>query len=271
MQTMNSTTLTRIAEALERLAPAPARADLAAFPAYHWSAGGLTGINRLDAMPLEVFAAIEIQKTALFENARRLAAGAPAHDVLLWGARGMGKSALVRAVAAELSLGLVQVDADRIADLPELFRLLDGAERAFLVFIDDLGIDEEASLRALRSVLDGGVEARPDRCRLIVTSNRRHLVKRDLAENEAAASVNPRDTLDDKLALAERFGLSLGFHACSQDDYLAICHSLAREVGVSIDDAAAIRFATQRGARSGRIARHYVTEVAGGTALTQVP
>ncbi len=263
MDETQQTLLARIADALERLAPPRTDPDLSAAPAYLWTHAGMQAVRDMDAMPLSAFAAIDMQKAALLENTQRHGRARPAHDVLLWGARGMGKSALVRAVAAHVGLPLVQVGADRLADLPDLFSRLAGISRQFLVFIDDLGVDEEASLRHLRSVLDGGVEARPGNCRLVVTSNRRHLVKRDLSENEAAGSVNPRDTLDDRLALAERFGLSLGFHACSQDDYLAICRSLAAAKGLSIDDSAAIRFATNRGARSGRIASHYVTELAG--------
>lgn len=256
-------TLTRIAAALERLAPGGGDADLATAPAYIWSVRGLEAVHRIDAMPLDRFAAVDKQRAAIAENTQRHAAAKPAHDVLLWGSRGMGKSALVRAAAAAAGTPVVQIEADRIADLPHLFARLGEVDRRFIAFVDDLGIDEEASLRHLRSVLDGGVRARPDNTRLYVTSNRRHIVKRDLADNEAAASVNPRDTLDDKLALAERFGLSLGFHNCSQDDYLAICRSLAAPLGLPVDDAEAIRFAHQRGARSGRIAAHYVTELAG--------
>lgn len=254
--------LTRIADALERLSPPRADADLNAAPAYRWTCRGMCAVAALDVLPLDAFAAIDAQKAALLENARRHAEGKPAHDVLLWGARGMGKSALVRAVAADVGIPLVQADALRIADLPQLFARLAEVDRRFLIFIDDLGMDEEASLRHLRSVLDGGVEARPGNCRLAVTSNRRHLVKRDMIK-AVDDDVNARDTLDNQLALAERFGLSLGFHACSQDDYLAICHSLAGAHGLNVDDGEAIRFATNRGARSGRIASHYVTELAG--------
>ena len=251
----------RIADALERLSPTPLDADLNMAAAYRWSRRGLRAVEHGEAMPLSRFAAIDPQRDALLENTRRHAKGLPAHDVLLWGSRGMGKSALARAVAADVGTPLVQVDAARIGDLPLLFRRLQEVPRRFFAFIDDLGIDEDSALRQLRSILDGGVEARPGNVRLVVTSNRRHLVRRDMTENEAAASVNPRDTLDDRLALAERFGLSLGFHAASQDDYLAICRALAAPL--AIDEPEALRFARERGARSGRIAAHYVTEVRG--------
>ncbi|MGB7404310.1 MAG: DUF815 domain-containing protein [Pacificimonas sp.] len=260
-ETALSKQLSRIAEALERLAPAPRLDDLTRFPAYRWSHDGLCGLPRVDHLPLDRIAAADRQKKELREAACRHAAGRPAHDVLLWGARGMGKSLLVRSVAADVGLTLVEVDASRIGDLDELFDHLGRVDRRFWIFVDDLGVDEAATLRQLRSVLDGTVRPRPGNVHIVVTSNRRHLVERTLADNEAAASVNARDTLDDKLALAERFGLSLGFHNCSQDEYLAICRALAAPT--QIDERAAINFATKRGARSGRIAAHYVTELQG--------
>ncbi|MEO0500242.1 MAG: DUF815 domain-containing protein [Pseudomonadota bacterium] len=250
--------LTRIADALERLAPPRATADPQSAPAYRWDASGLAPLAHVDALPLDRLARIEAQKQAFLENARRHAAGRAAHDVLLWGARGMGKSALVKSVAVETDLILVAADGRDADRLPDLFAQLAPAPRRFLIFIDDLGVDETALLRALRSVLDGGLTARPDNCRLAVTSNRRHLVARRFTSDD---EVNPRDAADDQLALAERFGLSRGFHAASQDDYLAMCRSLAAPL--DIDKAEAIRFATTRGARSGRIAAHYVTELRG--------
>ena len=254
--------LTRIADALERLAPERAAADLMAAPAYIWSPAGIQAVPQLNALPLDRFAAIDAQRDALRKNSARHAEGRPAHDALLWGARGMGKSALVRAVAAASRLPLVEVTPDRVPMLGELFAMLAGTPRQFIVFVDDLGVDEDAGLRQLRSLLDGGVRPRPPNCRLYVTSNRRHLIRRE-AEANAAAAAHPRDALDDQLALAERFGISLGFHACSQDDYLAICRSLAAPLSLEVDEAEALLFARQRGARSGRIAAHFVTEIAG--------
>jgi predicted AAA+ superfamily ATPase len=189
--------------------------------------------------------------------------------MLLWGARGMGKSALVRAaVAAAQEEGparivLVQVGTDSLDSLPELFAELAQAKRNFLVFIDDLGFAEGDTHgpRHLRSWLEGGVEARPANVRLAVTSNRRAIVPREMSEQDDP--INPRDAVDDRLALADRFGLSLGFHACSQDEYLAIVAGYAAEHALVWDEGEALEWAKRRGARSGRVAWHFVTELAG--------
>jgi predicted AAA+ superfamily ATPase len=189
--------------------------------------------------------------------------------MLLWGSRGMGKSALVRAsvVAATAqhdgAIALVQVAPDALSSLSGLFALLGKVDRRFLVFIDDLGFEEGdlSGPRALRSWLEGGVEARPANVRLAVTSNRRAIVGRSL--NEQDDPINPRDVVDDKLALADRFGLSIGFHACSQDDYLAIIHGYAAALGLSFEEGDALEWSKRRGSRSGRIAWHYVNELAG--------
>lgn len=257
----NGDELERIAEALERLAPKGAAADLAVHPAYRWSIRGLDAVAELNAQPISAFAAVDRQKAQLLENTQRHAEGRTAHDVLLWGARGMGKSALVRAVAAEAGVPLVEVVPERIAELETLFGLLAGQPRPFIVLVDDFGVNEGTNIHRLRSLLDGGVAPRPHNVRMYVTSNRRHLVQRG-AESDPT-SVHERDDRDDELALAERFGLSLGFHEASQDDYLAICRSLAAVRGVKIDETEALAFARKRGARSGRIAAHYVTELAG--------
>ncbi|MBV7256753.1 DUF815 domain-containing protein [Pacificimonas sp. WHA3] len=266
MQVTDEINLGRIADALERLSPPPRRTILTGARAYVWSAEGFRPVQRMNAMRVDTFAAIDDQRDAFLENVRRHGAGLPAHDTLLWGARGMGKSALVRAAAAHIALPLVQVEANRLTDLPDIFRQLSVVPRRFLVFIDDLGIDDYAAARVLRSILDGGLDARPDNCCLAVTANRRHLVRRKLASDDDRQDVNPRDRVDDELALSERFGLSLGFHACSQEDYLSICEKLAAEAGVTISAAEAVRFATERGARSGRVAHHYITDVSGRTA-----
>jgi predicted AAA+ superfamily ATPase len=189
--------------------------------------------------------------------------------MLLWGSRGMGKSALVRAatLAAQAAepgaLALVQVGPDALPGLPRLFGELAQVQRRFLVFIDDLGFDDgdSAAPRRLRSWLEGGVEARPDGVRLAVTSNRRAIVARSMAEQDDP--INPRDVVDDRLALADRFGLSVGFHNCSQDDYLAIVSGYAERYGLALDPADALEWARRRGARSGRVAWQYVTELAG--------
>ena len=268
--------LARIAQALERLSPPPpAPADPRAHPAYLWRGEGLIAARHFAPLPLDLLTGIDAQKTALLENARRLARGAAAHDVLLWGAKGTGKSALVKSAVAQvrsegLDLALVDVAADRLATLPRLFDLVVGAARAFILFIDDIGFEAGGpETRALRSLLEGGAEARPANARLHVTSNRRHIVARDLAEQESA--INPRDVVDDRLALADRFGLSLGFHALDQDTFLAIVGRYTEAHGLAFDPADALLWATGRGARSGRVAWHYVTELAGRAGRTLDP
>lgn len=219
---------------------------------------------------------IDEQKGRLLENTRRHAAGLPAHDVLLWGSRGTGKSASVGAVIGALQgegvdIALMQCTADHLETLPALFTLLRKATRPFILFIDDLGFDEGSSgteARVLRSLLDGGASARPANVRLYVTSNRRHILPRHLSEQDDP--INARDVVDDKMALSDRFGLSLGFHVLDQDTYLAIVEGYARHYGLPFDGANAVQWATQRGSRSGRIAWQYVTELAGreGRTLT---
>lgn len=261
--------LARIADALERLAPPPSRTDWAAFPAYVWDRNGARGIDRLDAPPLPLLRGIDRQKELVTDNISRLASGYAAHDMLLWGSRGMGKSALIRGavLAAQKakpgSLALVQADTEALAGLSALFAELARHERSFLVFIDDLGFEEHDTLspRHLRSWLQGGVEARPGNIRLAVTSNRRAIVARDA--NEQNDPLNPRDVVDDRLALADRFGLSIGFHNCDQPAYLAIIAGYAEEFGLVWEEAEALEWARRRGARSGRTAWQYITELAG--------
>jgi predicted AAA+ superfamily ATPase len=263
-------TLARIADALQRLAPAPTAAtDWLAAPAYLWTGREGRPIARIEAPPLALLKGIEGQKAAVHGNIARLAAGHAAHDMLLWGARGMGKSALVRSavLAAQQDrparIALVQVATDAVGSLAALFAELARSERRFLVFIDDLGFaaGDAAGPRHLRSWLDGGVEARPGNVRLAVTSNRRAIVARHAVEQDDP--LNPRDAVDDQLALADRFGLSLGFHACSQDEYLAIVRGYAEDLGLEWAAAEALEWAKRRGARSGRVAWHVITELAG--------
>lgn len=261
--------LARIADALERLAPAPTRTDWLAFPAYVWGKGGARGVERLDAPTLPLLRGIDRQKETVTTNVARFAAGHAAHDMLLWGARGMGKSALLRAsvIAAQASqpagIALVQVGSDALEGLAGLFTSLGKLDRRFLVFIDDLGFADEDSdgPRQLRSWLEGGVEARPRNVRLAVTSNRRAIVPRNSHEQDDP--LNPRDVVDDKLALADRFGLAIGFHNCSQDDYLAIVGGYAEQYGLDWHEDDALEWARRRGARSGRSAWHYINEIAG--------
>ncbi len=260
-------TLNRIADALDRIAPPPPGPPPAGAPAYAWLDGQLQAIATFNPLPLALLTGIDAQKATLLENGHRLAAGHGAHDALLWGARGMGKSALVKSTIAAVQatgadLRLVEASGDALPALPGLFRLLAADARPTIVFIDDLGFEGGGdAARHLRSVLDGGAMARPGHVRLYVTSNRRHILARDMAEQDSA--INPRDVVDDRLALADRFGLSLGFHACDQDTWLAMVAAYAAQLGVSFDQQDALTWATQRGARSGRIAWHYATELAG--------
>lgn len=259
--------MARIAAALERLAPAhEADTDWAAAPAYYWDGSTARTLPAIEALPLVLLTGIDAQKAALHGNVARHAQGRPAHDVLLWGARGMGKSALVKAAVAAVrcdgaDLSLVQASAAHISTLPALFAALAAVERRFVLFIDDIGFEEPGAARALRSLLEGGVAARPGNVRLCVTSNRRHIVERPAEELEIAR--HPRDSQDDQLALADRFGLSLGFHACSQEEYLAIVAGYAGHFGLAVNPDEALFWARQRGNRSGRVAWQFVQEVAG--------
>ena len=268
--------LRRIADALDRLAPAPRPViNWRAAPAYAWTAPGTAHpVAAIKAPPLALLTGIDRQKQVVTANIARLAHGHAAHDMLLWGARGMGKSALVRAsVAAEQkpgdlgggNLALVQVAADALPSLGALFAELAPVERNFLVYIDDLGFapGDDVTPRLLRSWLDGGVEARPANTRLAVTSNRRAILPRDMAEQ--GDPLSPRDALDDQLALADRFGLSVGFHACSQEDFLAIIQAYAAQHSLAWDEGEALQWAKRRGARSGRVAWHFIVELAGRT------
>ena len=269
--------LERIAAALERLSGRPAAAafDWLSHPAYVWDSCEPRAVSALDAPPLGVLRGIDQQRDAVLGNLRRHAAGAAAHDMFLWGARGMGKSALVRSATVEVqdeapgALALVQVASRALERLPALFAALAPVARRFVVYLDDLGFaaGDHQGPRLLRSWLDGGVEARPDNVRLAVTANRRAIVARSKGEQDDPLS--PRDEVDDRLALADRFGLSLGFHACDQATYLAIVAAYADQSGLAWDEAEALEWSRRRGARSGRVAWHFVTEVAGraGTAL----
>ena len=261
--------LGRIAAALERLAPtAPPEVDWLAAPAYVWDGRGARAVARIEAPALDQLKAIDRQKARVVENVARLARGAAAHDMLLWGARGMGKSALLRAatIAAQAdpraSLALVQVGTEALDTLPALFAALAPVERNFLVYLDDLGFGEgDSGPRRLRSWLEGGVEARPANVRLAATSNRRAIVPRHGAEQDDP--LNPRDAVDDLLALADRFGLAVGFHNASQADYLAIVAGYADPLELQWEDADALAWAARRGSRSGRVAWQFVTELAG--------
>jgi predicted AAA+ superfamily ATPase len=266
--------LARIADALERISPPPAPVDWMAYPAYVWDGRGALAIPALAAPALPLLRGVDRQKQQVVDNVQRLAAGHAAHDMLLWGARGMGKSALIRAsvraaqLDAPVGIALVQVAAEALGGLATLFGELGRQQRNFLTYIDDLGFaeDDSAGPRQLRSWLEGGVAARPANVRLAVTSNRRAIVPRHGTEQDDP--INPRDAVGDRLALADRFGLSIGFHNCTQDDYLAIIAGYADEFGLEWDDGEALEWAKRRGARSGRTAWQYITELGGRAGQT---
>ena len=264
----NIALLTRIADALERLAPAPAEnASFNDHPAYHWDGHTLVAINNFEPVALELLTAVDDQKERLLDNTQRHASGFAAHDALLWGSRGMGKSAITKAVVHSLQqdgseIAIIQIAADHLATLPALFAILSATKRPFILFIDDIGFEEDSvAPRLLRSMLEGGAAARPSTVRLYVTSNRRHIVARQMAEQND--QVNPRDALDDKLALSDRFGLRLGFHAASQEGYLAMISKYASTYDLSFDGDDALLWSSQHGSRSGRVAWQYVVEIAG--------
>ncbi len=279
MTTDQGDPLARIADLLGQLVPlAPSAADWLSFPAYVWDGRCARGVPAIQAPPLDLLRGIDAQKAVVAENVSRLAKGHAAHDMLLWGARGMGKSALLRAsiCAAQAegppgtspAIALVQVAQEALSGIAPLFAMLGGIERRFLVFIDDLGFEDSDGNgpRLLRSWLEGGVEARPANVRLAVTSNRRAIVARHMSEQDDP--INPRDAVDDKLALADRFGLSIGFHNCSQNDYLAIIAGYAASFGLAWDESEALEWSRRRGARSGRVAWQFVTEIAGRSGRT---
>jgi uncharacterized protein len=263
--------LLRITQALERMAPAPApAADPLAHAAYHWDGRSIVVINNFAPLPFDLIVGVDRQKAAVLENSCRLAQGFAAHDVLLWGARGMGKSALVKSAVAALQkqgqpIALIEVASAKIAALPVLFAQLDNVERPYLVFIDDIGFDDSnEDARCLRSMLEGGAEARPANFRLYVTSNRRNIIARDPGSDPGSN----RDMADDQLALADRFGLKLGFQYPDQTAYLEMISSYADHFELHWNERDALAFAHERGNRSGRTAWHYAVEIAGRAGRT---
>jgi predicted AAA+ superfamily ATPase len=252
--------LERIADALDRLAPLSAvEATPFSAPVLRWTGRHLVHVPAPEPLPLALFRGVDQQMCALSANLSALGAGAAAHDMLLWGARGMGKSALVRSVAHAVGLALVEASADQLEGLGDLFERLSPDGRPALVFIDDLAFPTESGgLRTLRSLLDGGVRARPPQIRLAVTSNHRHLLAREAGET--ATVRHPRDHAEDQLALVDRFGLVLGFHLVDQATYLAMCRAYLDAEGLALDEADALAFALDRGTRSGRTAWHYRVE-----------
>lgn len=269
--------LDRIAAALERLAPPPLPApDLDAADAFLWDArrSGLRPVPGVSRVDIRLLKGIDRVRDILVENTARFAAGLPANNVLLWGARGMGKSSLVKAAHAAVgaatrsALKLVEIHREDIATLPELMDILRAAPHRFILFCDDLSFDAgDASYKALKAVLDGGIDGRPGNVVLYATSNRRHLLPRDMIENERATAIDPGEAVEEKVSLSDRFGLWLGFHTAGQDDYLAMVRAYAAHFGFAIEDAelvrSALEWATTRGARSGRVAWQFTLDLAG--------
>ena len=268
--------LERIAVALERAAPPMRPApDFAAADAFVWHADGrLAPVAKVNRVAIGLLRGIERQRDILLDNTRRFAAGFPANNALLWGARGMGKSSLVKSVHAAVNaerpgaLALVEIHREDIPTLPELLAHLRIAARRFVLFCDDLSFEQEdAAYKSLKAVLEGGVEGRPDNVVFYATSNRRHLMKRDMIENERASAIYPGEAIEEKVSLSDRFGLWLGFHGCDQDTFFAMieAYAQAHRLGVANETlrAEAIEWSVTRGARSGRVAWQFVQDLAG--------
>jgi len=278
----NQGLLKRVGEALERLAPPPvaARAPQSG-DAFVWepAQGGLLAVAKVAAVPLGLLKGIDQARDVLIENTRRFADGLPANNALLWGARGMGKSSLVKAAHGEINRGrkararlvLIEIHREEIATLPALLRLLRGDARRFLLFCDDLSFDkDDTSYKSLKAALEGGIEGRPDNVLFYATSNRRHLMPRDMMENERSTAINPSEAVEEKVSLSDRFGLWLGFHNCTQDEYLAMIGAYAAHYGLKLDDldAKALAWASARGGRSGRVAWQFIQDAAGALGKT---
>lgn len=273
--------LQRIATALERLAPAPPRApDLAAADAFVWNAEvqTLAPVERVNRVDYDLLRGIEQQAEILAENTRRFADGLPANNALLWGARGMGKSSLVKAVHAEVNAAarndgrdpivLVEIHREDIPSLPHLLAILRAAPRRCVLFCDDLSFDNaDTSYKSLKAVLEGGIEGRPDNVLFYATSNRRHLMPRDMIENERSTAIHTSEAVEEKVSLSDRFGLWLGFHNCDQDTYVAMIDGYARRYGLALPPgelhAQAKEWAITRGGRSGRVAWQFIQDLAG--------
>lgn len=273
---MDQTALTRIAEALERMSPAPLDApDFNVAGAFVWHVGPerLEPVAAVSRVKLELLVGINRSRDTLLENTRRFAQGFAANNALLWGARGMGKSSLVKAVHGALSgdhpdLKLVELQRE---DLPSVGRLLNhlrGAPHRFILFCDDLSFShDDQHYKSLKAVLDGGIEGRPENVVFYATSNRRHLMPRDMIENERSSAINPSEAVEEKVSLSDRFGLWLGFHPCDQDEYLAMIEGYCAAYGVDVAPdalrAEAVEWQATRGGRSGRVAWQFFTDLAG--------
>jgi uncharacterized protein len=275
----------RIARALEAIAahlsaasPAPDTADpFGGADAFVWHPNGrLAPVPRVSRVDLGLLKGIDRMRDILIENTERFADGLPANNALLWGARGMGKSSLVKAAHASINLNrkaadrlkLIEIHREDIESLPELMELLRSSDFRFIVFCDDLSFDgNDASYKSLKAVLEGGIEGRPDNVILYATSNRRHLLAREMIENERSTAINPGEAVEEKVSLSDRFGLWLGFHRCSQDEYLAMVKGYCGHFGIKLAEdeleREALEWSTTRGSRSGRVAWQFTQELAG--------
>jgi len=274
---LDTALLTRIADALDRLAPPPPRApDLADADAYVWhpDPAHLMPVPRVSRVDIGLLQGIERQKRLLLDNTMRFARGLPANNAMLWGARGMGKSSLVKAAHAAANqdtpgiLALIEIHREDIRTLPDLLNLLRGRSRRCLILCDDLSFErEDADYKALKSVLDGGIEGRPANVLFYATSNRRHLMPRDMIDNERSTAINPGEAIEEKVSLSDRFGLWIGFHNCDQDAFFAMVDGYADQLTLPIGrdalHAQAIEWSITRGARSGRVAWQFIEDLAG--------
>jgi len=274
--------LERIAEALERMSPAPLTVpdfDTADAFVWHVDPDRLDPVPHVSRVDMHLLVGVDRSRDTLLENTRQFARGLPANNALLWGARGMGKSSLVKAVhAAVLAEGtplkIVELQREDLSSVSRLLHHLRGSEARFILFCDDLSFShDDQHYKSLKAVLDGGIEGRPDNVVFYATSNRRHLMPRDMIENERSSAINPGEATEEKVSLSDRFGLWLGFHSCDQDQYLSMIRGYCDAYGIEIDDetlrAEAIEWQATRGGRSGRVAWQYFTDLAGrrGTAV----
>ncbi len=273
--------LARIADSLEALSPPrkPAGAVLDEADAYHWDAADsyLMPVRRVSRVPLALLRGIDDVRDILLDNTLQFARGYAANNALLWGAKGMGKSSVVKAVHAHVNglgdgglkrLVLIEIAREDIESLPKLMRVIANEDARFIVFCDDLSFDkDETSYKSLKTILDGGLEGRPENVLFYATSNRRHLMARDMVENERATAISPGESIDEKVSLSDRFGLWLGFHNCDQPTFLSMIRGYCDQYGLAIDDetlrARAIEWSMTRGARSGRVAIQFVRALAG--------
>jgi len=275
-------TLRRIAEALERLSPrVPVAADLAAADAFVWHPDGrrLVPVPKVNRVDMGLLRGIDRVRDMLMDNTERFTRGLPANNALLWGARGMGKSSLVKASHAAINaasgakpgagvLKLIEIHREDIESLPDLMTLLRGLPQRVIIFCDDLSFDQDdTTYKSLKAVLEGGIEGRPENVIFYATSNRRHLMPREMMENERSTAINPGEAVEEKVSLSDRFGLWLGFHRCSQDEFLDMVQGYVKHYGIPAQAetlrAEALEWATTRGSRSGRVAWQYVQDLAG--------